>query len=183
MINGPILVTRRLILRPPAPQDMDAWAEFSGDAETMKYLGGVKSRSEAWRDMCCMSGAWHIRGFSMFALILRDSGACIGRVGPWEPEGWPGREIGWGVLRSRAGKGYALEAAIASMDFAFDLLKWDSVIHTINPENAGSIRLAERLGSRNHGPVKLPEPHADKRVDSWGQTREQWHMRRKELAD
>ena len=181
MINGPILVTQRLILRPPGPEDMDGWAALNGDAETMTHLGGVKSRSESWRDLCGMSGAWHIRGFAMFSLILRDTGQWIGRIGPWQPEGWPGKEIGWAVTREHAGKGYAFEAAIASMDFAFDLLKWEDVIHTINPENTASIKLAERLGSSNLGPTQLPPPHADLRVDKFGQTRAQWNMHRKLL--
>ena len=38
---APILETQRLILRAPAPEDFDAWADFAADEETMRYLGGV----------------------------------------------------------------------------------------------------------------------------------------------
>ncbi|MGO4333335.1 GNAT family N-acetyltransferase [Labrys sp. KB_33_2] len=38
-------------------------------------------------------------------------GQWVGRVGPWQPEGWPGTEIGWALYRSHWGKGYATEAA------------------------------------------------------------------------
>jgi len=177
-INGPVLVTEHLILRPPAPEDFEAWAVFSADEETMRFLGGAQDRGAAWRSFCMMAGAWHIAGFAMFSLIERASGRWVGRVGPWRPEGWPGDEIGWGVAREFAGKGYAYEAAVASIDFAFDRLGWADVIHCIDPGNARSIALAERLGSSNRGPTRLPPPFEDAPVDAWGQTAAEWRERR-----
>lgn len=179
MLGGPILVTERLILRPPAPEDMDGWAAFHADEGTMKHLGGVQPRSTAWRMLCGMAGAWHIRGYAMFSMILRETGQWIGRTGPWQPEGWPGTEVGWGVAPDYAGKGYAREAAVASIDYAFDMLGWDEVIHTIDPENTPSIALAERLGSVNQGPTRLPEPYAGLRVDRYGQSRAEWQENRR----
>lgn len=177
-INGPILVTEHLILRPPAAEDFDAWADFSADEETTRFIGGVQPRPAAWRGFCAMAGAWHINGFSMFSLIERASGRWVGRVGPWRPEGWPGNEVGWGVSRAFAGRGYAHEAAVASIDFAFDQLGWDDVIHTIDPANTRSIALAQRLGSVNRGPTRLPAPFEDLPVDAWGQTAAEWKARR-----
>ena len=127
-MNGPILFTERLILRPPVAEDFESWAAFHADEMTMHFLGGVQPRSIAWRSMCAMTGAWTIRGFGMFSMILRDSGAWIGRSGPWQPEGWPGTEIGWGVARAFTGKGYAHEAAVALMDYAVDVLGWSPFI-------------------------------------------------------
>ncbi len=122
MITGPILFTERLLLRPMIAQDFEAWADFHADPETMHFLGGVQPRSVAWRSLCAMTGAWTIRGFGMFSMIERASGQWIGRAGPWQPEGWPGTEIGWGVARAFAGRGYAHEAAVACMDYAVDVL-------------------------------------------------------------
>lgn len=181
MINGPILVTERLILRPPSADDLAAWVQFHAEPQTMAYLGGVQDRANAWRGLCSMAGAWHISGFAMFSLILRSNGAWIGRVGPWQPDSWPGTEIGWGVMQAYAGQGYALEAAIATMDYAFDLLGWDEVIHIIAPDNIGSIKLAERLGSTNKGPTQMPAPFADLSVDKYGQSKAQWLANRKRL--
>jgi RimJ/RimL family protein N-acetyltransferase len=179
MSSGPFLMTERLILRPPSAEDMDGWAAFHADAETMRFLGGVQTRAEAWRSLCAMAGAWTIKGFAMFSLLRRDTGQWIGRVGPWQPEGWPGAEIAWGILREHEGKGFAREAAATSMDYAFDVLRWETVIHTINPENAGSIALAQRLGSVNQGPTKLPAPCEAFRVDAYGQSRDTWKARPK----
>ena len=66
-----------------------------------------------------MAGAWAIQGFAMFSVIEKVSGRWIGRIGPWQPEGWPGTEIGWGIVRDRCGFGYATEAAAATIDWAF----------------------------------------------------------------
>ena len=84
----------------------------------------------------------------MFSIIEKATGNWVGRLGPWRPNGWPGTEIGWGLARSAWGKGYATEGAAAAMDYVVDHLGWTEIIHTILPENTGSIKVAERLGSR-----------------------------------
>lgn len=175
---APILETERLILRPPAAEDFDAWAAFAADEEAARYLGGPQARSVAWRSLCVMAGAWAIRGFSMFSVIEKATGLWVGRLGPWEPEGWPGTEIGWGLARAAWGKGYATEGATAAMDYAFDVLGWTEVIHTIDPANVSSQKVARRLGSANIGPTTLPAPLSEMPVEAWGQTREQWQTRR-----
>lgn len=177
-MNGPILFTERLILRPPTAEDFDAWAAFHADPQTMRFLNGVQARGAAWRGLCTMAGAWSVRGYAMFSMIERATGRWIGRTGPWMPEGWPGTEVGWGVAREFAGKGYAREAAIAAIDFAVDVLGWSEIIHTIDSDNQASITLAERLGSTRQGPARLPAPFEHLPVDVWGQTAAEWRARR-----
>src|SRR3546814_19632868 len=70
------------------------------------------ARSVAWRGLCSVTGAWAIRGFSMFSAVEKASGRWIGRLGPWQPEGWPGTEVGWALVRDVWGRGY--ENGIAS---------------------------------------------------------------------
>ena len=102
----------------------------------------------------------------------------IGRVGPWQPEDWPGTEIGWGLASQFAGRGFALEAATAAIDYAVDVLGWTDIIHTIAPDNVESIALAGRLGSTNRGRTKLPPPLEALPVDDWGQSAAAWRARR-----
>ena len=94
----------------------------------------------------------------MFSVIERSSGRWIGRLGPWMPEGWPGPEIGWAIVRDCWGRGYAGEGASAATNWAFEHLGWTNIIHSIAPENEPSQRVAQKLGSRNLGPGKLPAP-------------------------
>lgn len=177
-VPGPRLETERLILRLPLREDFDAYAELVGDEETARYIGGHMARAAAWRKFLQMPGAWAVQGFGMFSIVAKDSGAWLGQLGPWRPEGWPGNEVGWAFLRSAWGRGYATEAAVAAMDYAADVLGWDDMIHCIHPDNRASQALAQRLGSRNRGPGKLPAPYEDATIDVWGQTRAEWIARR-----
>lgn len=175
---GPTLETARLILRPTAAEDLEGWARLMADAEAARYIGGVQTRAESWRAMATMAGSWAMNGFGMFSLIEKDTGAWVGRVGPWRPEGWPGTEVGWSLHPGAHGKGYAVEAAVAAMDFAVDELGWTRVIHCIDPANLPSIRVAERIGSRFLEAGRLPAPHQHVPIQLWGQTAEEWKARR-----
>jgi RimJ/RimL family protein N-acetyltransferase len=172
------LETERLLLRPTAREDFDAWAGFMADEDAARFLGGVQPRPVAWRGFLSMAGAWAIQGFAMFSVIEKSSGRWVGRLGPWMPEGWPGTEVGWGLAREAWGKGYATEGAAAAIDWAFANLGWTEVIHTITPENVASRRVAERLGSRNLRSGQLPAPFEQVPIEIWGQSREEWLARR-----
>ncbi|QDH72264.1 GNAT family N-acetyltransferase [Brevundimonas sp. M20] len=176
-MTGPVLNTERLILRTIAMEDFPRWAEMMADPEASRFLGGVQPAATAWRGFMTMAGAWSLTGIAMFSVIERDTGLWLGRIGPWRPEGWPGNEVGWGLHPDAQGKGYGVEAATATLDYAFDVLGWEDVIHCIDPENTPSQRLAERVGSRNLGPTRLPPPFADVSVDAWGQSRADWKSR------
>ncbi len=182
MALAPMIETERLILRLPEAADFEGFAELSGDEEAARHIGGHMPRAAAWRKFLQMPGAWAIQGFAMFAVVEKLSGRWIGNAGPWQPEGWPGTEVGWSFLRSSWGKGYAFEAATASIDWAFEHLAWSEVIHSIHPDNRASQKLAQRLGSGNRGPGKLPPPYEDSPTEIWGQTREQWFARREGRA-
>jgi len=171
--------TPRLILRPPAVTDLDAWAEMMIDEPAAKFIGGVTPRSVTWRALMTMIGSWHATGCAMFSVIAKSSGRWVGRLGPWQPEGWPGTEVGWAVVRDCWGRGYATEGATAATDWAFDHLGWTDVIHSIDPDNVASQQVAKKLGSYSRGRGKLPAPFQEAVIDIWGQTREEWRARRR----
>ena len=143
----------------------------------MRFLGGVQPRAVAWRGFLGSAGAWTLQGFSMFSVIERDSGRWVGRVGAIQHEGWPGTEIGWGIIREACGRGYAGEAAVAAMDWAVDQAGWSEIIHTIDPENHASCQVARRLGSSILRRATLPAP-INEEIDVWGQTADAWRVRR-----
>ncbi len=176
------LETPRLWLRVPRREDLDPMAAFLADEESTRFIGGVQARSPAWRSLVGLVGCWAMQGFAMFSVVEKSTGDWVGRVGPWQPEGWPGTEVGWGIARNHWGKGYAPEAASAAIDWAFDQLGWSEVIHTIAPDNMNSKAVAAKLGSGFLRMGWLPEPHHEKPVEIWGQTREQWRTRRQPAA-
>jgi RimJ/RimL family protein N-acetyltransferase len=144
------LETDRLTLRMLRESDIGAYAEICGDPEVMRYIGDGQplARPMAWRNLAMMVGHWTLRGYGLWAAEERASGTLVGRIGFWNPEGWPGFELGWTLRRAFWGKGYATEGAQAALRFAFTQLDQSQVISLIHPENAASIKVAERLGER-----------------------------------
>lgn len=144
----PQISTHRLILRAFCESDLDAYAQMCADQEVMRYIGNGKplSRPEAWRNMAMMVGHWNLRGYGMWAVEERSSNEMIGRVGCWQPEGWPGLEIGWALRREYWGCGYATEAGQAAIDYGFEKLRQSRLISLIYAENKVSRRVAEKLG-------------------------------------
>jgi RimJ/RimL family protein N-acetyltransferase len=154
----PVIETERLTLRAPGPQDTDAFVA-AHMAERARWMGGNAGREKAWRIFATEIGHWVLHGFGLWAVTLKDADACLGTVGCWFPEGWPEREIGWFVFRKAEGLGIAHEAALAARRHAYTALGWTTAVSYMHPENARSIRLAERLGAvrDDAAPRPLPE--------------------------
>jgi RimJ/RimL family protein N-acetyltransferase len=171
-MNIPILKTNRLILREFRESDLDAYAEMSADAEVMRYIGTGKvlSRAESWRSMAAIIGHWYFRGYGLWAVEEQQSGEMIGRIGCWKPEGWIGLEVGWSLRRAFWGKGFATEAGLASIDFAFTKLQQTHVISLINPNNKASSRVAEKLGEKLKGETEV----LGNKALVYGISREEW---------
>lgn len=175
---SPQLETERLWLRPTAAADFEPWAEVMADVEAARFIGGRQGRHAAWRGFVAMVGAWQVQGFGMFSLFEKASGRWVGRAGPWSPPEWPGTEIACTLARPAWGQGYATEAVAATMAWAFEHLGWTDAIHSIDPANIASQRVAMRVGSSKRGPGVLPAPFQDAPIEIWGQTRAQWQARR-----
>lgn len=158
MSDRPELETQRLRLRSFREDDLDAWTRITGDAETMRFLGDGRpyDRDQAWRSIGYMLGHWQIRGYGLWAAEEKATGALVGRIGLYRPEGWPGLEVGWLVARPRWGEGLATEGARAALEHAFTAVGAARVISAILPANAASIRVAEKIGERyaEHRPLQ-----------------------------
>lgn len=149
----PELRTERLLLRGWSDGDLDGLASIYADVETVRWVGSPdgKNREETWRHMAYLVGHWALRGFGLWAVEELDSGALVGQIGLLFPEGWPGLEVGWVVARPHWGKGYAPEAARASMRWARDELGATHLISLIADDNERSARVAEKLGMAVEG--------------------------------
>lgn len=153
----PEVVTERLVLRGLEQSDLDAYAAICADPEVRRYLGDGRplERPAVWREIAIFLGHWDLRGFGQWAVVERETGQLLGRAGLWQPEGWPGLEVGWVLGRSHWGRGFATEAARASLNHAFAGLGAHHVISIIRPDNERSIRVAERLGEQYERRVEL----------------------------
>jgi RimJ/RimL family protein N-acetyltransferase len=159
-VTFPTLETERLILRKPGAQDAKRATDF-WVSERARFVGGHVSRFQAWKQFTHMVGHWDVRGFGLFAVNENGSDDIIGMVGPYFPDGWPEREIGWVLFDGYEGRGFALEAASATLDFARNALGWTEIVHYIDAGNDASVRLAERLGPSLDPNASVPNPEKD----------------------
>jgi RimJ/RimL family protein N-acetyltransferase len=151
------LLSDRFVYRMFDESDLDDYAAMCGDPEVMRYLGDGNplSRAEAWRSMAMVLGHWSLRGFGLWAVEERRTRRLAGRVGCWQPEGWPGMEIAWTLHRDFWGRGYATEAGRTALEYAFSRLGKSHVISLIHPANGRSIAVALRLGMTRERETEL----------------------------
>jgi RimJ/RimL family protein N-acetyltransferase len=166
--------TDRLILRKWRESDIAANTEMLFDPLSARFITAdrkpVTEPMGGWRNSAVMAGHWALHGFGMFAVEEKSSGRFAGRVGPFCPPVWPGFEVGWGIAREFRGRGYALEAAQAAIDWTFATFELDRIVHCIDRENTASQAVARRLGANNEGEtVLLGHP-----VDLWVTYRSRW---------
>jgi RimJ/RimL family protein N-acetyltransferase len=173
--DWPGIETGRLILRRWRAFDIAANTAMLGDPVSARFITPdrkpVTEPMAGWRAAAVMAGHWALHGFGMFVVEEKASGKFAGRVGPFYPPVWPGFEVGWGIASEFRGKGYAVEAARASIDWSFATFELDEIVHCIDPENAASQAVARRLGAVNEGgTMLLSHP-----VDLWVTRRSAWH--------
>lgn len=168
-MDFPSLTTDRLLLRPWRSDDLPAFAAMNADAEVMRHFPGCMSREES--DLLAGRILTHIDdyGFGQWVVERREDNAFIGVVGlqwvSFDAPFTPAVEIGWRLNSADWRQGYALEAARAALDFAFDTLALDEVLAFTVPANLPSRGLMERLGMRrdlqgDFEHPRLPEGHA-----------------------
>ncbi|QWG18339.1 GNAT family N-acetyltransferase [Bradyrhizobium sediminis] len=172
--NGPVIETPRLILRQWRSADIAPYTAMLADPPTARFITvdgkPVLDEMTGWRHTVVMAGHWTLHGAGMFAVEEKSSGRFAGRVGPWFPPAWPGFEVGWGIASEFRGKGYAAEAARASIDWAFATFELDRIIHCIDRENVASQGVAKRLGAAPEREIELFGHLAD----VWVTRRETW---------
>jgi RimJ/RimL family protein N-acetyltransferase len=163
------LATQRLLLRLPVAGDASAAAELLTDPEVMRFLGGevvpekrVGAVVEKW------IWRWEENGIGFFVVENCEDGAFLGRIGlnVWDVRSWTHAtlagareyaqpELGWALVRSQWGRGYATEAALAVRDWAFKQRDIRHLISLIAPDNLASAAVARRLGASPTQEVKL----------------------------
>lgn len=142
--------TERLLLRPKTPECLAAMEALYDDPEVARWLGDV-DRAEARRRLDRHLEHERVHGFSMWALVERASGEIVGQCGLQHLDGGSEIEVGWALLSSRWGRGYATEAARAALVFGFAELSLECIVAVVRPDNIRSRRVAERLGMIDDG--------------------------------
>ena len=174
LTSAPTLETERLTLRALRADDLDALFDIWSHQDVIRFLGGTPlGREDTWRRSVTASGLWPLIGFGYWIVELKEDGRLVGQAGfadfkrDMEPsiEGEP--ELGYIFHPSVHGQGIAFEACQAALHWTDTNLAAPSVPAIISPDNAASIRLAERLGF-DRGPDAI---YRDKSVALFRRTR------------
>ena len=138
----PVLETARLRLRAPTLADYPAYAEIM--SADQGHMGGPFTKKGIWQDFTNYVACWLLHGTGLWTVELKD-GPVVGFINlglEWEDYE---TELGWMVLPAFEGNGYATEAATVARDFGQRMLP--TFVSYIDPSNARSTRVAERLGA------------------------------------
>jgi [ribosomal protein S5]-alanine N-acetyltransferase len=148
VVEGVVLETERLRLRAHVAADVDSLQAVLGDPVAMEFYPAAFDRRgvEEWIRKNHERYVHH--GYGKWAMVMKTTGELCGSCGLvlQEVEGRSQIEVGYNVRRDLWGRGYATEAARASIEYAFGKLGADRVIAMIRPENLRSVRVAEKNG-------------------------------------
>jgi RimJ/RimL family protein N-acetyltransferase len=138
------LRTSRLLLRPWCDEDVFACRELDADPAVMEYL--LPRADWAAR----VRAHWDEHGFGQWVVEIPGEAGFIGVVGlstiSYAAHFAPAVEIAWRLARAYWGRGYATEAARATLDYGFEKRDLPEIVATTVPANWRSRRVMERLG-------------------------------------
>lgn len=143
-----ILETQRLYLREMNREDLAALSLILQDEETMYAYNGAFSDEETAKWLDRQLARYRKYGFGLWAVVLKESDEMIGQCGI-TVQTWKDREVlevGYLLRRDCWHKGFAVEAARACRDYAFDVLNADEVCSIIRDTNTASQKVALRNG-------------------------------------
>ena len=145
-----ILETERLVLRYQNAADVAPLSALWSDPVVTKFMGGPRDKAWLVAEFGKTARKPRAEKHDLWPLIEKSTGTLVGHIGLLDKdvEGRAEIEIVYVLIKSAWGKGYATEAAGALTRHAFDSLKLDRLIALIDPDNANSERVAERLGMK-----------------------------------
>jgi RimJ/RimL family protein N-acetyltransferase len=146
-------LTEHMLARPPKTDDREAYRSLFLDPAVAEWLRPVPLPPLGDQDILEMLQGdelhWDLNDFGPWVLTDRADGSVIGRGGlRWtELEGRLIAELPWTIAPDRQGEGLASEAAMAAIEWA-STIELSELAALIRPENAASVRVAEKAGLR-----------------------------------
>lgn len=179
------LETERLILRDWRADDWPEFFRVTNTPAVMQWLGGVLDAAGEAAQRGRVEACHAANGFCFWAVERKEDGALLGFCGLKCADA-PGStvtgefEAGWRFREDAWGRGYAKEAAIATLDAAFDRFGAEQVVALTVDGNAGSWGLMERLGMQRRTELDYDDPRYEnpwRRSIVYSITRAAWASR------
>ena len=142
--------TDRLLIRTWMPGDATKVEKMFADPEVMRYIGaGGPWLPERTRELIgVMIERYERSGIGVWPVVLKEGSVLVGECGLQPLPNSTDIEIAYLFDKPYWGAGYAYEAASAVLDWGFNQHGLQRIVAVIAPENARSIKLANRLGMR-----------------------------------
>lgn len=152
-----ILTTERLIVRELELSDLDALFEMYSYEGMTEYMEGLYPYEEEYAyQKAYIESMYRFFGYGMWLVFEKETGKLVGRAGIENREELQGEpELGYAIAKPYWGRGYATEVCQAIINYAKEELGFPSICSLIEPENAVSVHLAEKLGFQFEKEVKL----------------------------
>jgi RimJ/RimL family protein N-acetyltransferase len=154
-----VLRTERLILRHLTEDDAPFVLELLNERGFIENIGdrGVRDLDGARRYVSEGPGAsYQKHGYGLWLAVLQANSEPIGICGLVKRDGLEDADVGYAFLERTWGKGYAKEAAAATLAHARDVIGLVKVVAITTPANAGSIAVLEKIGMKAAGRIQLP---------------------------
>jgi len=157
-----MIETERLLLRDWREADKEPLHRHCNTPAVMRWLGGVKTREQYDEIVDRLAGWQQSYGHTFWAVERKQDGALLGFCGLKIANGTNSTvlgeaEIGWRLREDSWGRGYAREAASASLDFAFSRAVPRVIALTV-AGNEMSWGLMTRLGMRRREDLDYVDP-------------------------
>lgn len=153
-----VLETERLTLRQFTAEDAEFILVLVNEPSFIQNIGdrGVRTVSDAIRYLeTGPISSYERRGFGLWCVTLKESGESIGMCGLIKRDALDDADIGYAYLPKFWSKGYAVEAAQGAKKFAREVVRLKRIVAIVDPANAGSIRLLEKIGMKFERMVRL----------------------------
>jgi RimJ/RimL family protein N-acetyltransferase len=143
------LDTARLRLREQTAADAPFLLALMNEPAWLRYIGdrGVRTEAEARAYIESVTRAMYAEhGVGLLLVERREDGAPVGICGLLHRDGFDLPDLGVALAEGYRGRGYAAEAAAATLAHARQVLGVDRVLAFVSPGNEASVRLLDRLG-------------------------------------
>lgn len=141
------LETDRLILREFSQGDAENFFLLNSDPDVLKYTGDKPFQNLAEAEALVANYDQYRRfNCGRLTVLLKDTNEFLGWCGLKYHEEDKLTDIGYRLKKSAWGRGYATEAAMASLHYGFNTLKLNEIVGHAMKDNLPSIRVFKKLG-------------------------------------
>lgn len=154
------LTTERLALRRMTEHDLDWLAALHSDPDVTRHLGGIKTRAQVEEQMRARILDYYdaYPGLGVWMTVERATGQQVGFHLINNIQGETILQVGYGLVKSAWGKGYATEMAFALLRYGFADLRLDRIAGIADLDNFASLRVLEKIGLERRGERAFPHP-------------------------